>query len=98
MNGDGALDLAAGNFGQPTKVYLNQGGMLQATPAWSASASDSTISVAWGDMNGDGALDLAVGNANAPTKVYLNQGGSLQTTPAWSALSNDVTLSVAWEI
>src|SRR5437867_2568277 len=40
MNGDGTLDLAVGNDGkyggQPTKVYLNQGGVLQATPAWSA--------------------------------------------------------------
>ena len=99
MNGDGALDLAVGNYafgdnGQPSEVYLNQGGMLQTTPAWSAPVNDYTLSVAWGDMNGDGALDLAV--AGWLTKVYLNQGGMLQTIPAWFVSGNRYTSSVAW--
>jgi subtilisin-like proprotein convertase family protein len=104
MDGDGDLDLAVGNglawsgirwvSGQD-KVYLNMGGMLQNTPAWTSGDRDYTQSVAWGDLDGDGYLDLATGN-DGLNKVYLNVGGTLQTSPAWTSTDNDNTHSVAW--
>jgi hypothetical protein len=95
MNGDGTLDLAAGDDFLQSSVFVNQTGVMQ-WEGWSSLTRNDTTSVAWGDMNGDGALDLAIGNYGQPTKVYLNQDGVLQTTPAWSAPQSDSTTSVAW--
>jgi hypothetical protein len=118
MDGDGDLDLAVGNVRVwylscscyvhgNNKVYLNDGGRLQATAAWQSVESDSIQSVAWGDMDGDGDLDLAAGNSplydancgcfvGGENRVYLNQGGQLQTTAAWNSTESDGTTSVAW--
>jgi subtilisin-like proprotein convertase family protein len=98
VDGDGDLDLAAGNSGSPNKVYLNVGGTLQTSAAWASGDIDYTYSVAWGDMDGDGDLDLAAGNSGSPNKnkVYLNMGGTLQTSAAWAFDDNDLTNSVAW--
>jgi hypothetical protein len=50
MDGDGDLDLAAGNALGPNKVYLNVGGVLQPTAIFASNDSDDTQSVAWGDI------------------------------------------------
>jgi subtilisin-like proprotein convertase family protein len=96
MDGDGDLDLAAGNDLGPNKVYLNEHGALQSTTAWDSGDSDRTFSIAWGDVDGDGDLDLAAGNWGGPNKVYLNDGGTLQTTVAWTDHITDSTRSIAW--
>ena len=44
--------------------------------SWNAGTSDTSYSVAWGDVNGDGWLDLAVGNVGQ-NRVYLNQNSIL---------------------
>ena len=73
VDGDGDLDLAAGNYGQANKVYLNQGGfqggvlgMLQtaADTPWISGDIGKTLSVVFGDVDGDGDLDLAAGNSD----------------------------------
>ena len=96
VDGDGNLDLAAGNRGQPNIVYFNAGGILMTNNKWVSADRDNTTSVAWGDMNGDGYLDLAAGNDGQPSKVYLNIAGQLQTTATWTSLASDSTSSIEW--
>jgi len=86
MDGDGDLDIAAGNKGQQGVVYLNDGDgnfntdpeiICTAPPADArcfGSASDPTQGLAIGDMDGDDDLDLVAGNYGGQSAVYLNDG------------------------
>ena len=99
-DGDGDLDLAVANDGQPNRVYENVSGQLKLNPeiglGWTASMTSSSTSLAWGDWDSDGDLDLAVGNNAAPNQVYQNISGTLQLS--WeSAISPSMqTRGVAW--
>jgi hypothetical protein len=96
-DGDGDLDLAVGNSGQPNRLYRNDGGALTASAVWSSVEADNTESVAWGDYDGDGDLDLAVGNRlGQPNRLYRNDGRALTTSAVWSSVEAENTYSVAW--
>ncbi|MEM7134306.1 MAG: VCBS repeat-containing protein [Chloroflexota bacterium] len=95
VDGDGDLDLAVGNWGQPNRLYLNIGGILSTNASWRTDESHNTYSVVWGDVDGDGDLDLAVGN-DGPNQFYLNIGGILSTTASWRTDESDNTGSLAW--
>ena len=88
-DGDGDIDLVAGNLDQPDLVYENDGSSLTTSPSWFSGESDPTRSIAWGDVDGDGSPDLAVGNATAdggggaPNRVYENV--RLPLTQTWSS-------------
>ncbi len=77
VDGDGDLDLVAGNYGQANRLYLNNG---TADPFSGVSGSDistdahDTWSVALGDVDGDGDLDLVAGNCGQTNRLYLNNG------------------------
>ena len=83
VDGDGDPDLAVGNFVEPSKIYTNQHGTLDANASQVFADGDYTFGLAWGDIDGDGDLDLAAGNSYQPNRVYLNQNGTLDTMASW---------------
>ncbi len=95
-DGDGDLDLAAGNWGQPIRLYRNDSGVLTIRAVWSSILSDLVQSVAWGDYDGDGDLDLAAGNWSGRNRLYRNDHGVLTADAAWSSSAPDTATSVAW--
>ncbi|MCX6032111.1 MAG: VCBS repeat-containing protein [Chloroflexi bacterium] len=95
-DGDGDLDLAVGNDGQPNRLYRNNNGVLTASAIWASAEVGNTRSLAWGDYDRDGDLDLAVGNDDQPNRVYRNDNGMLTTNAIWSSVEVDHTTSVAW--
>lgn len=53
VDGDGDLDLAAGAWWGPVRLYENQGGALQTTASWSSTPSEPVVeSLAWEDLDG----------------------------------------------
>ena len=64
VDGDGDLDLAVGNFGEPNELYLNDGsGRFRRVDAGAFDDDDSlTTALAAFDADGDGDIDLAEGN------------------------------------
>jgi len=96
VDGDGDLDLAVGNNGQPNRLYRNDGGILSASAVWSSNESDGTYSVAWGDVDGDGDLDLAMGNFGQQNRLYRNENFTLTRSAAWSSSEIASATGVTW--
>ncbi|HRW06598.1 MAG TPA: VCBS repeat-containing protein [Caldilineaceae bacterium] len=95
VDGDGDLDLAAGYYGQPAKVFANNGERITGE-LWHSNAFSRTTSISWGDIDGDGDLDLAIGNYGQPNEIYQNINGTLQADPFWRDGLTDMTTSLAW--
>ena len=77
MDGDGDLDLIAGNAGQTNRLYLNNGtaNPFNGVAGVDVSAdTNDTRDLALGDVDGDGDLDLIAGNQNQTNRLYLNNG------------------------
>jgi hypothetical protein len=75
MNGDGHLDVLAGNRDGINRLYRNDGlGGYDGSGIAIGSETDNTYRLAVGDLNGDGHLDVVVGNVNQTNKLYLNDG------------------------
>ena len=75
VDGDGDLDLVAGNnFGEANRVYINDGAG-SFTDSGNVLGANDTRSVTLGDLDGDGDLDLVAGNFNdQANRIYFNDG------------------------
>jgi uncharacterized repeat protein (TIGR01451 family) len=99
-DGDGDLDLAAGNYGMGATnyIYINRGGVFTETIPLPV-ATGQTLSLAWGDFDQDHDLDLAIGNQGGPSQVLVNMGGGVFTSinlPSPTAPCATDARSVAW--
>ncbi len=74
LNGDGSLDVIAGNGGHQDRVYFNNG---SPEPFANAAGLDLTADVlptralAVGDIDGDGKLDVVVGHQSGAARLVL---------------------------
>ena len=74
VDGDGDLDLVAGNWGQANRLYLNDGRGGFAAGSDIDTDGHDTVSAILGDVDGDGDLDLIAGNWDQPNRLHLNDG------------------------
>src|SRR5437867_2599275 len=100
VNGDGRLDLAVANNGDPYRdqgsvsVLLGNGdGTFQ--PAQSFAVGRGPVSVAAGEVNGDGRLDLALASGSNTVSVLLGNGdGTFQVAPTFVAGAEPTSVAV----
>ncbi|RKY21764.1 MAG: hypothetical protein DRQ55_03205 [Planctomycetota bacterium] len=111
VDGDGDLDLAFANRGEPNFVYRNNGSGSFTQDAVGPVVTDEASSrgLASGDLDGDGDADLVFANSNDEANfVYLNQGGvqggtqgdflGLTGDPATTSTSKSFGVSLAdWD-
>ncbi len=110
INDDGLVDffvsnyLGSGGFNTAnySNLYLNSGGLPNASPDWYNADSIYSFSCAMGDVDGDGDLDVAVAAGDAYTssynseRIYYNVNGVLETLPGWQSSVIDAGIDVTW--
>jgi hypothetical protein len=98
VDGDGDIDLVAGDFEAQSAVYLNDGqanfhndkiacGFTPSVRCFGNNIGNVT-SVAVGDMDGNGKLDIVGGHIDDQTAVYLNSpSGSPKSTSSFPSIT-----------
>jgi trimeric autotransporter adhesin len=77
FNGDGKLDLAIAEYGDPSSLFVflgNGDGTFAAAPGSPTQVGLWASRIAVGDFNGDGIADLIVNNATSPTDLFVALG------------------------
>ncbi|HLA40265.1 MAG TPA: VCBS repeat-containing protein, partial [Candidatus Glassbacteria bacterium] len=77
FNGDGILDVAIANYGEPNEVYLYNRALgfedVSAT-VLGIQSTEKTTFVAVADVNADDNLDLIFANEGSQNRLYINNG------------------------
>ena len=74
VDGDGDLDLIAGNVTQANRVYLGNGNGTFASGNDIDTPAKNTRAMTLGDVDGDGDLDIIAINYNDVNRKYLSNG------------------------
>lgn len=90
MDGDGDLDIIAGNWGTQDFVYLNSGKAEFTDKRAFGPRAGYTIALAVGDVDGDGDLDVVTGTL----VTYLNDGKGNLTPRQSFKPARDLTTSL----
>ena len=99
VDGDGDMDMVAGNESQTNKLYLNDGsGGFSSIGTSIGSETDRTYSIAFADVDGDGDMDMVTGNKTQTNKLYLNNGSGGFSSPGVAIVGSesDFTSSIAF--
>ena len=73
LNSDGALDIVAGNIGEPNAVYLaERPGHFG--PGIPFGHDEQTYASTVADLDRDGDLDIILANVREPNALYFNSG------------------------
>lgn len=110
IDDDGFPDFAVANFlgaggfstASQSPLYLNQGYLPAATPAWVTPDSMRTFSCALGDVDNDGDLDIAFATGEGYyahseyDRIYLNESGIFAGSSTWSSGVPTQALDVTW--
>ncbi len=94
VDGDGDIDFIAGNAGQRTLLYRNDGHGVFSVDAPTMFPSLYVYPVELADLDSDGDLDLIVGVLNNPNRIYLNDGTG-QFTDTGQLLGDYQTLTLS---
>ncbi|MEM7200455.1 MAG: VCBS repeat-containing protein [Planctomycetota bacterium] len=90
FDGDGDLDLVAGNRRQ-SRLYRNDGtGRFDPAPLGLPSRFDDTYALVAGDVDGDGDDDLVLGN-RGQSRLYINDGSGTFADVTFGRLPPDDT-------
>ena len=96
IDGDGDLDLVAGNQSGVNRMYLGNGNGTFASGSDVDTPANQTISVSLGDVDVDGDIDLVTGNNGAVNRVYLNNNTKFSSSsPAVNANNAATTSNVS---
>ncbi|NES67481.1 MAG: hypothetical protein F6K24_20695 [Okeania sp. SIO2D1] len=95
VDADGDLDAFVTNYGQPNKVWLNDG-KGNFTDSQQALGNSYSHGMSLGDVDADGDLDVFVANyRNQPNKVWLNDGsGKFADSQQVLVNSNSIDVSL----
>ncbi|MDX1521939.1 MAG: VCBS repeat-containing protein, partial [Anaerolineae bacterium] len=79
LDGDGSLDIVAGNFETRNMIFLKRGsgpdgGLDVGEGRFFGDPKQETRGVALGDMDGDGDLDIVTATSNGNNRLYFNDG------------------------
>ena len=87
---DGNLDLIAGGWSAPNKLFHNNGnGTFTATTSNGLDADALAESTSWGDFDNDGYVDLFVtSDGGQPNRLYRNNGNGTFTKLTSQAVGN----------
>ena len=94
FDGDGDLDLVAGNYNVVNRIYLSNGNGTFGAGSNIDTPTNFTRDISIGDLDGDGDLDVVVANNNQVNRLYLGNGNGTFAVGTNVATPTNATLEL----